>query len=253
VTGWNENDRGVSYTFGPDVVEKFLRQHDLELVCRAHQVVEDGYEFFAKRSLVTIFSAPNYCGEFDNAGAMMSVDESLLCSFQVSATFVIIEYSLRDCADPEARTKEAEVRRMAGCVATKAMRRTQTPYRHSFISPPTIMVLLTRGSSLVDCMSLVQVQRYWLCWRTSFCEDHPMCPGPYVHISIQTPEAYYHSSYCVYRTVAFFHRRWIRTVYYSRRVSNSCPTFDQPQGYPSEHRGVVMFVRLSIFRVLLSF
>ena len=49
----------------------------------ALQVVEDGYEFFAKRHLVTLFSAPNYCGEFDNAGAMMSVDETLLCSFQV--------------------------------------------------------------------------------------------------------------------------------------------------------------------------
>jgi serine/threonine-protein phosphatase PP1 catalytic subunit len=33
-------------------------------------VVEDGYEFFAKRKLVTIFSAPNYCGEFDNAGSI---------------------------------------------------------------------------------------------------------------------------------------------------------------------------------------
>lgn len=49
------------------------------------KVVEDGYEFFAKRQLVTIFSAPNYCGEFDNAGAMMSVDETLMCSFQVNA------------------------------------------------------------------------------------------------------------------------------------------------------------------------
>jgi len=47
------------------------------------QVVEDGYEFFADRQLVTIFSAPNYCGEFDNAGAMMSVDENLMCSFQI--------------------------------------------------------------------------------------------------------------------------------------------------------------------------
>lgn len=47
------------------------------------QVVEDGYEFFADRQLVTIFSAPNYCGEFDNAGAMMSVNENLLCSFQI--------------------------------------------------------------------------------------------------------------------------------------------------------------------------
>jgi serine/threonine-protein phosphatase PP1 catalytic subunit len=47
------------------------------------QVVEDGYEFFAKRQLVTIFSAPNYCGEFDNAGALMSIDNSLVCSFQI--------------------------------------------------------------------------------------------------------------------------------------------------------------------------
>lgn len=84
ITGWSENDRGVSFTFGPDVVSRFLQKHDMDLICRAHQVVEDGYEFFSKRQLVTLFSAPNYCGEFDNAGAMMSVDESLLCSFQVS-------------------------------------------------------------------------------------------------------------------------------------------------------------------------
>lgn len=83
IQGWGENDRGVSFTFGADVVSKFLNRHDLDLICRAHQVVEDGYEFFAKRQLVTLFSAPNYCGEFDNAGGMMSVDETLMCSFQV--------------------------------------------------------------------------------------------------------------------------------------------------------------------------
>ncbi|KOM55683.1 hypothetical protein LR48_Vigan10g157500 [Vigna angularis] len=83
VQEWGMNDRGVSYTFGADKVSEFLQKHDLDLVCRAHQVVEDGYEFFANRQLVTIFSAPNYCGEFDNAGAMMSVDETLMCSFQI--------------------------------------------------------------------------------------------------------------------------------------------------------------------------
>lgn len=45
--------------------------------------MEDGYEFFAKRRLVTIFSAPNYGGEFDNAGALLSVDDSLVCSFEI--------------------------------------------------------------------------------------------------------------------------------------------------------------------------
>lgn len=57
-----------------------------QLSPEAPQVVEDGYEFFAKRQLVTLFSAPNYCGEFDNAGAMMSVDETLMCSFQVGCS-----------------------------------------------------------------------------------------------------------------------------------------------------------------------
>ena len=83
VQGWGENERGVSYTFGSDVVQAFLKKHGLDLICRAHQVVEDGYEFFAKRQLVTLFSAPNYCGEFDNSGAMMTADAALTCSFQL--------------------------------------------------------------------------------------------------------------------------------------------------------------------------
>ncbi|KAH8405919.1 hypothetical protein KR009_008102 [Drosophila setifemur] len=83
IMGWSDNDRGVSVTFGADIVGKFVHRHKFDLICRAHQVVEDGYEFFAKRQLITIFSAPNYCGEFDNAGAMMSVDETLMCSFYV--------------------------------------------------------------------------------------------------------------------------------------------------------------------------
>lgn len=83
IRGWADNDRGVSHTFGADRVTEFLKDHDLDLICRAHQVVEDGYEFFADRQLVTIFSAPNYCGEFNNAGALMNVDASLLCSFQI--------------------------------------------------------------------------------------------------------------------------------------------------------------------------
>jgi len=83
MAGWAENDRGVSFLFGPDVVEQFLKKHDFDLVVRAHQVVEDGYEFFAKRQLVTLFSAPNYCGEFDNAGGLMKIDETLMCSFKI--------------------------------------------------------------------------------------------------------------------------------------------------------------------------
>jgi serine/threonine-protein phosphatase PP1 catalytic subunit len=38
IQGWGENDRGVSFTFGPDIVTKFLNRHDFDLICRAHQV-----------------------------------------------------------------------------------------------------------------------------------------------------------------------------------------------------------------------
>lgn len=81
--GWSINDRGVSVTFNEAVLQKFLQRNDFDLLCRAHQVVEEGYEFFGNRQLVTIFSAPNYCDEFDNAGAIMAIDENLMCSFKI--------------------------------------------------------------------------------------------------------------------------------------------------------------------------
>ena len=81
--GWETNDRGVSYTFNERIVDNFLTIHNLEILVRAHQVVEKGYEFFNGRKCVTIFSAPNYCGEFDNAGAMMTINEDLVCGFKV--------------------------------------------------------------------------------------------------------------------------------------------------------------------------
>ena len=56
------------------------------------QVVEDGYQFFASRQLVTVFSAPNYCGEFDNSGAIMSINEDLCCSFQILKASIIKRY-----------------------------------------------------------------------------------------------------------------------------------------------------------------
>ena len=83
VEEYGDNDRGVSFTFGENVVKKFAQKHDIDLICRAHPVVEDGYAFFSRRQLVTLFSAPNYCGEFDNSGAMMSIDDTLMCSFQI--------------------------------------------------------------------------------------------------------------------------------------------------------------------------
>jgi serine/threonine-protein phosphatase PP1 catalytic subunit len=83
VMEYDENDRGVSVIFGEKIVQEFNKKNDLDLIIRAHQVVDDGYEFFAQRQLITIFSAPNYCGEFDNSAGIMIIDESLTCSLKV--------------------------------------------------------------------------------------------------------------------------------------------------------------------------
>lgn len=83
INEWEDNERGVSYVFSKVAINKFLLKFNFDLVCRAHMVVEDGYEFFNDRTLVTVFSAPNYCGEFDNWGAVMSVSEELLCLFEL--------------------------------------------------------------------------------------------------------------------------------------------------------------------------
>ena len=83
VDGWGGNERGVSVTFNENIVNKVVEDLDIDLVCRAHQVVENGYEFFADKKLVTVFSAPNYCNQFDNAGGMMLVDENLICGFKI--------------------------------------------------------------------------------------------------------------------------------------------------------------------------
>ena len=68
--------------FGPPQIDDFLKRFDFDLIVRAHTVVEDGYEFFHGRKLVTIFSAPNYTGAFDNKGAVMCVSKELRITFK---------------------------------------------------------------------------------------------------------------------------------------------------------------------------
>ena len=77
------NERNISVTFSKDYVKNFVEKNNLDLICRAHQVVEEGFEFFADMKLVTIFTAPNYMGEFDNNGGILEVGEDLLCKFHV--------------------------------------------------------------------------------------------------------------------------------------------------------------------------
>ena len=78
---WKDNDRGVSYTFNKDALKEFKERLGLDLIIRAHQVVDYGYQFFDDQNLVTVFSAPNYCGCNGNNGAVLKIKKNLDCSF----------------------------------------------------------------------------------------------------------------------------------------------------------------------------
>jgi len=79
VEGLRPNARGPGLvTFGPDRVMEFCKNNDLQLIVRAHECVMDGFERFAQGHLITLFSATNYCGTANNAGAILVLGRDLV-------------------------------------------------------------------------------------------------------------------------------------------------------------------------------
>jgi len=76
-TGWGLSPRGAGYTFGQDISEQFNHKNGLILICRAHQLVMEGFSWCHERNAVTIFSAPNYCYRCANQAAIMELDERM--------------------------------------------------------------------------------------------------------------------------------------------------------------------------------
>ncbi|KAK5969284.1 Serine/threonine-protein phosphatase [Trichostrongylus colubriformis] len=81
-TGFQFNaTRATSYIFGGDTIANICDMLDISMVVRAHEVVRGGHQFMYDRKLVTIFSAPNYCGTDGNAASVMKVSRRLEVSF----------------------------------------------------------------------------------------------------------------------------------------------------------------------------
>ncbi|THG11146.1 hypothetical protein TEA_016389 [Camellia sinensis var. sinensis] len=65
IKGWGENDRGVSYTFGADKVVEFLKKHDLDLICRAHQsALLRTTSLYALKTQTFLVNSPGAIAEF---------------------------------------------------------------------------------------------------------------------------------------------------------------------------------------------
>ena len=96
--GLRPNARGPGLvTFGPDRVKEFCEANGLQMIIRAHECVMDGaklrfswpshtltlahcsgFERFAQGQLITLFSATNYCGTANNAGAILVLGRDLV-------------------------------------------------------------------------------------------------------------------------------------------------------------------------------
>jgi len=83
IEGWGLSPRGAGYLFGSSVVKQFCETNGLTKIARAHQLVMEGYKHMFDQTVVTVWSAPNYCYRCGNVAAIMDLDENLQAKFRV--------------------------------------------------------------------------------------------------------------------------------------------------------------------------
>ncbi|GAB1313562.1 sporulation-induced protein [Madurella fahalii] len=81
---WAISPRGAGWLFGDKVATEFNHVNGLKTIARAHQLVNEGYKFhFPEKSVVTVWSAPNYCYRCGNVASIMTVDTQLNTKFSI--------------------------------------------------------------------------------------------------------------------------------------------------------------------------
>lgn len=80
-SGFGPSPRGAGFYWGEDITDKFTHTNNLKMICRAHQLIMEGYSQCHNKKCVTIFSAPNYCYRCGNQGSVMEVGEHFDCEY----------------------------------------------------------------------------------------------------------------------------------------------------------------------------
>ena len=91
---WILSSRGAGWIFGNKVVDEFCHLNNLELICRAHQLVMEGYKYwFKKQNLCTVWSVPNYCYRCGNKASILKLNSNLDRNFD---TFETVQESINN-------------------------------------------------------------------------------------------------------------------------------------------------------------
>uniref|UniRef100_A0A915CLN6 Serine/threonine-protein phosphatase n=1 Tax=Parascaris univalens TaxID=6257 RepID=A0A915CLN6_PARUN len=110
--GWVPNKvRNASWMFGQDTIKECIRNLDVDLIVRAHEVVKDGHLLDCGNRICTVFSAPNYCGTDGNCGSVMRITAELKISFvTLKPKLDVHNLSVEKLAELEKQSKKNEVK-----------------------------------------------------------------------------------------------------------------------------------------------